>query len=41
MKNISLILLIILVVGMVFSSCASTRGRGCPTTNPNYFRQGA
>ncbi|MFM7359036.1 MAG: hypothetical protein ACKO1T_10715 [Sediminibacterium sp.] len=41
MKNLSLVLLIVMVLGVVCMSCASTRSRGCPTTNPNYFRQGA
>jgi hypothetical protein len=38
MKKISLILLIAISTALVFSSCASVKGKGCPTTNPRYFR---
>jgi len=38
MKKIVLFLLITGFATMLFSSCASEKGRGCPTTNPRYFR---
>ncbi|MEI6582249.1 MAG: hypothetical protein WCO43_01550 [Chitinophagia bacterium] len=41
MKNLSKLILLLLIAGMAFTSCSSTKGRGCPTTNPNYFRQGS
>jgi hypothetical protein len=38
MKKITFILLIAGFVAVCFASCASEKGRGCPTTNPRYFR---
>lgn len=37
MKKIILIFLTILVAASLLTSCAATR-KGCPTTNPRYFR---
>ena len=38
MKKALLIIVFFAIAGATLSSCASTRGRGCPTTNPRYFK---
>ncbi len=37
MKKIILLFLTILVAASLFTSCAPSR-KGCPTTNPRYFK---
>jgi predicted small secreted protein len=41
MKKLLIAVLIVSVVSTVLVSCAGSRGgagKGCPTTNPRYFR---
>ncbi len=38
MKKLFIALVSILVLGALLQSCAPARGKGCPTTNPRYFR---
>lgn len=40
MKKVLLTIVTVSLVAVLFSSCASQRGagKGCPTTNPRYFR---
>jgi ABC-type transport system involved in Fe-S cluster assembly fused permease/ATPase subunit len=38
MKKALLIIVFFAFTAAVLSSCASTRGKGCPTTNPRYFK---
>lgn len=38
MKKITLVCLTLLTLAMLVISCAPSR-KGCPTTNPKYFRQ--
>ena len=41
MKKIFITLVFVSIVAALFTSCASSRygaGKGCPTTNPRYFR---
>jgi predicted small secreted protein len=38
MKKTIIIIVLFAFTGAVLASCASSRGKGCPTTNPKYFR---
>lgn len=38
MKKVIAFAFLVLTVAAVVSSCAPGRGRGCPTTNKNYFK---
>ncbi|MFP5039955.1 hypothetical protein [Parasediminibacterium sp. JCM 36343] len=39
MKKVFFLFAILLGVTLMVSSCSSSRyGKGCPTTNPRYFR---
>jgi len=38
MRKLFIIAVLFAFTGAVLTSCASSRGKGCPTTNPKYFR---
>jgi predicted small secreted protein len=38
MKKIIALAFLFMAVAAMVSSCAPTRGRGCPSTNKNYFK---
>lgn len=38
MRKLILIVALFAFTGAALTSCASSRGKGCPTTNPKYFR---
>jgi len=38
MKKIIVVLISAITLSVLLQSCAPGRGRGCPTTNPRYFK---
>jgi predicted small secreted protein len=38
MKKMTAIICLLLIGAAFISSCSSSKGRGCPTTNPRYFK---
>jgi len=38
MKKITAILFLLVLSAVFISSCTSSKSRGCPTTNPRYFK---
>ncbi len=38
MKKIITLFILVATISLAISACAPTRGRGCPTTNKNFFK---